>query len=294
MTTNTIKFSQFVAGTLSNTTNKIVGVSAPSGGTNFQISFPLMWTTATRPAAGMGVLGYNSSLGQYEFWNGAAWVQLAAGGSGSVNLGSINQLAYYAANGTAVSGLNTANNSVLLTNPTGFPDWAPAVVNSILQANSGGVPSWSTTLPAGLTITTPNITGVVNASNATAGSVGEFVSSVIASASAIAMTNLTPTVDVAFITLTAGDWDVWGNAYFITSGQIAAGTAWVSSISMSLPDKSLIAQAHTPAPSADIGTPVPQLRFNLTSTTPIYLSAIGSFGSGSMSVCGGIYARRRR
>lgn len=49
--------------------------------------------------------------------------------SGTVNTGNINELAYYTATGNAVSGLITANSSILVT-------------------NSSGVPGLSTTLPA--------------------------------------------------------------------------------------------------------------------------------------------------
>ena len=55
------------------------------------------------------------------------------GGSGTVNTGTVNQIAYYAATGTAVNGLATANNGVLVT-------------------SGAGVPSISATLPSGLTI----------------------------------------------------------------------------------------------------------------------------------------------
>ena len=43
------------------------------------------------------------------------------GASGIVNSGLINQLAYYAANGTTVSGLTTANRGFLVTSTTGVP-----------------------------------------------------------------------------------------------------------------------------------------------------------------------------
>lgn len=56
-----------------------------------------------------------------------------SGSSGVVNTGTTNELTWYAANGTTVSGLATANNGVLVT-------------------SAGGVPSISTTLPSGLTI----------------------------------------------------------------------------------------------------------------------------------------------
>lgn len=66
-------------------------------------------------------------------------------GSGTVNSGSINQLAYYAANGTAVSGLATANNSVLTTDGGGIPSLVPQLpltkggTNASLAASNGGI-----------------------------------------------------------------------------------------------------------------------------------------------------------
>jgi len=50
--------------------------------------------------------------------------QLTSSGSGTVSSGSINQLAYYAASGATVSGLTTANSSVLTTNSSGIPSWS--------------------------------------------------------------------------------------------------------------------------------------------------------------------------
>ncbi len=57
------------------------------------------------------------------------WAAPSGGGSGTVNSGTANQLAYYATTGTAVSGLTSANSSILVT-------------------NGSGVPAWGTTLPA--------------------------------------------------------------------------------------------------------------------------------------------------
>jgi hypothetical protein len=56
------------------------------------------------------------------------WTSVS-GASGVVNAGSINQLGWYAANGSTISGLATANNGTLVT-------------------SAGGVPSISSTLPA--------------------------------------------------------------------------------------------------------------------------------------------------
>ncbi len=55
-----------------------------------------------------------------------------SGGSGTVTAGTTNQLARYAANGTVVSGLATANNGALVTNSSGVPSIGP-VPNATLS-----------------------------------------------------------------------------------------------------------------------------------------------------------------
>lgn len=72
------------------------------------------------------------------------------GGGGTVSSGLINQLAWYAAGGTTVSGLTTANSGVLVT-------------------SAGGVPSIATTLPSALTIPSPTITGATISTPAISG-----------------------------------------------------------------------------------------------------------------------------
>lgn len=49
--------------------------------------------------------------------------EYATSTSGTINPGLANQLAYYAANGTTISGLTSANNSILNTNGSGVPSW---------------------------------------------------------------------------------------------------------------------------------------------------------------------------
>lgn len=72
--------------------------------------------------------------------------QVGQAGTGTVNNGLANQLAYYSSNGTAVGGLATANSSVLVT-------------------NGSGVPSLSTTLPNDLNLQTPSAIGLTNGTN---------------------------------------------------------------------------------------------------------------------------------
>jgi len=73
----TIKFSQFSAENLSNH-NQYVGVGA---GVNFIGNTVVTWTTITRPLTPYaGLIGYNSTIGEYEYYNDtiAAWVQLTS------------------------------------------------------------------------------------------------------------------------------------------------------------------------------------------------------------------------
>ena len=128
-------------------------------GTNVLFNNP--WTflasgsTADRPvpsAAIDGRLRFNTDMLVYEYYDtfSSSWVELSGSGTGTVNAGAINDLAFYAAAGTAVSPLLTANNSVLVT-------------------SFSGVPSLSTTLPSGLSIPGAIITS--SSAALTAGSV---------------------------------------------------------------------------------------------------------------------------
>lgn len=77
----------------------------------------------------------------------ASWYASYLGGSGTgiVNSGTANQLAYYASSGNAVSGLTGANGGVLITNSTGVPSWLanPTANNRILLSVSGDASAWS-------------------------------------------------------------------------------------------------------------------------------------------------------
>lgn len=189
------------------------------------------------------------------------WAAVSA--SGTVNSGTAGQLAYYATSTNAVSG----NSNITVSGS---------------QLTAGSI-AFSTTT---------GVVGTTTNNNAAAGSVGEFVSSVILSGSAVTAT-ANAASDVTSISLTAGDWDVWGNITWPTTGTTVNGLiGWISSTSATLPDLALRVAVITNG--NNFGLVVPQLRFSLSTTTTIYLSGLVSNSGGNGTQCGGLYARRVR
>lgn len=83
-----------------------------------------------------GDLWYDSTNNTLDARINGATVNLGSGsggGSGTVNSGTANQLAYYSSTGTAVSGLSTANNAAVVTNGSG----APVVSTTLPDLNAG-------------------------------------------------------------------------------------------------------------------------------------------------------------
>ena len=112
-------------------------------------------STASRPIPSVlidGRLRFNTDTLVYEYYDtfSATWVELSGSGTGTVNPGATNDLAYYATSGTTLSPILAANSSVLVT-------------------SMSGLPSLSTTLPSGLSI--PGATITSSSAQLTAGSV---------------------------------------------------------------------------------------------------------------------------
>ncbi len=245
-----------LAGTLA-TSGSFASVFTMTGATN--VTFPTSGTLATTASA-----------------------------SGVINSGTTNQLAYYAASGTTLSGLSTANNGILVT-------------------SSGGVPSIGNTVGAGLTMpsitfnSTTGIVGTTTNDNAASGSVGQVVSSSVASGSPVPLTNGTP-ADITSISLTAGDWDVYPNVMFVSAGAgftLGNAVGWASTTSATLPALEETALLNNGAGGLLIGAvaygfTAPFQRLSLASTTTVYLSTQSNFSTGTVGAFGRIYARRRR
>lgn len=144
-------------------------------------------------------------------------------------------------------------------------------------------------------ITTPTIIGVTDASTAAAGDVGQVISSVILASSAVSLTTSTHT-DVTSISLSAGDWDVWGNVSVLNSGGGASAmAAWVDATSATAPDNAYYTRIQLGTGNVvEYNLQTPKRPYSVSGTTTIYLGVDCVFASGSVDACGGIYARRVR
>ncbi|HMG16381.1 MAG TPA: hypothetical protein VK590_13080, partial [Saprospiraceae bacterium] len=100
--------------------------------------------------------------------------------------------------------------------------------------------------------------------------------------------------DITSISLTAGDWDVWGNVCVTTTTGAIQAIGWINTVSVTLPDASLQSQYFSGATIANWYSPVAEQRFSLAGTTTLYLSANVTLGGGTGTLCGAIYARRVR
>jgi hypothetical protein len=161
----------------------------------------------------------------------------------------------------------------------------------------------ATTLSASGAITpsqTAGIVGTTTNNNANAGSVGEYVESVILSGSPVSLTTATDT-NLTSISLTAGDWDVEGYINYLAGSGTATTnqSAGLTSTSATMP--ALDSPARTTQLLAVTGNgstphtiPSPRVRFSLSATTTIYIVARIGFPSGTVTMNGSIRARRVR
>lgn len=269
-------------------------------------------------------VGYNFNLP-----TGAGSVNqlLVSGGGGSTSM-----------TWTTATYLSTTNiNRILYSSANNTVAEITAAASSVLISSGSSVPSWSTTLPSGLsatsmTLTSPTITsatitsptfttptlgvatatslvfspstggiiGTTTNNNASSGAVGEFVSSTILVGSAVSLTSA-GAANITSISLTAGDWNVWGNVATNPASGTTTGLvqAWISTTSATIPTiPNAGAYVEIPYPGSPpdqpTATPAGQARVTLSGTTTVFLSTAVNFGVSTMTAYGFIGARRVR
>jgi hypothetical protein len=138
--------------------------------------------------------------------------------------------------------------------------------------------------------------GETTTGSATAGNVGEFISATVLQGSAVSLTTGTP-ANITSISLTAGDWDVWGSIAIVPSSTVTIYEGWISTTSAAVPTFpnngaiTLMQVAFSSATQQIL--PVGRERISISGTTTVFLSASMTF-AGTVSGYGFIGARRLR
>ena len=148
---------------------------------------------------------------------------------------------------------------------------------------------------------TSGIIGTTTNDDAATGSVGQLISSVILVGSAVSLTTATAS-NITSISLTAGDWDVWGSIWTAPSAgtittKIQGGIGLTTGALPSTPASGAsynVLTGFTSAATEVVVLSVPDTRVSLASTTTIYLVASVAFSVSTLKGYGNIYARRRR
>ena len=135
--------------------------------------------------------------------------------------------------------------------------------------------------------------------SAAAGKVGELLSSNVASGSAVSLTTNTP-ANITSISLTAGDWDVWGSVSTLPNGSTTQSTIKGSISTTSATHPTLPNEGGTIDLTLTFTTgfgqtlPVGTRRISVASTTTVFLVITVSFAASTNAGYGFIAARRRR
>lgn len=173
--------------------------------------------------------------------------------------------------------------------------------NTGANANSSldhrGTGTFSINAPDGGVIAlnaTTAIKGTTTNDSASAGYVGEYIAASVIQGNAVAMTSATA-LNVASITLTAGDWDVEGLAFFVGgSGVNVAQTVASVSIFSGTNGAVPTVMNNTLAGTLTASTPVTRTRISVSATTAVYLVSVGYFSGGTLHAYGHVSARRSR
>ena len=151
---------------------------------------------------------------------------------------------------------------------------------------------------SGVTVSRGQFPGTSTSDNATAGNIGELIESSIASGSAVSMTTASP-ANITSISLTAGDWDVWGNVWITLNGgttttQLIGAINTTSATLPTAPGAGAYTQLNTGTVGQPWGWPAGQRRISISGTTTVYLVGQASFSGSTLSMYGYIGARRVR
>lgn len=241
-----------------------------------------------------------------------AWARLSAGVAGQIlTQGTSTSPVWSGASSIIDTVFGAAQGSILYRGTSSWAALAPGTSGNYLQTQGTSAnPQWAATSPSGtaggyLSGTYPNpnvikVLGVSTSGTAATGDVGEYISSSVASGSAVALSSGT-SATVTSVVLTPGDWDISGNTAFVANAATTA-TAFVGAINTSAatlptsPGSGAYSQIGVSVSAGGVEPcfSVGQARLSLAGTSTAYLVAQATFAINTMGAFGFIGARRRR
>ena len=135
--------------------------------------------------------------------------------------------------------------------------------------------------------------------NASAGQIGEMLESTVLAGSAVSLVSATAKT-VTSITLTPGDWDVWGNVWLIlnvatTITNVQAAIHTTTDAIPTAPNAGAAASiAATLTTGGTQGLSAGARRISVAVNTPVYLVAQAAFAINTCAAYGYLGARRAR
>lgn len=226
-------------------------------------------TTGTLPAARLPAFG----AGDVSF--------VAAGGTGTIAANAVTDAKLRQGGARTVIGV-TGNATANVADIQGS-------ALQLLQVNVAGT---------GLIFT--KLLGTATTDTASAGQVGEYISSGVLAGSAVSLTTNTR-ADVTAISLTAGDWDVSGVVAFSAAATttLTLVVGWLNTVSVTFPtvgsDAGSGYQQHYGTWTQNVPTcTFGPVRLSLSATTTTYLGAFATFSVSTATAYGLLRARRVR
>jgi hypothetical protein len=238
---------------------------------------------------------------------GAVWIVAPNGGNATIRVTNVGTAAGawdvdYLGINISTGKMLSVSSTLTLAGTDGQTFTFPATTGAVITDTNAQTISAAKTFSAAIIPSqTIGITGTTTNNAAQAGAVGEIITAII-NTPGTSLTTATPAnvITTPFLSLTAGDWDVWGEVCFLPAAttsitQIAAG---INSVSATLPaaGSGLTQETH----AALVPGAIPQCfdvverRVSIAGTTPYYLVAQAAFTISTLTVFGTLYARRRR
>jgi len=218
-------------------------------------------------------------------YNGSGTFQINSAGQPVVTGTTITSTAFNALTADLATGLTTCITKDGQTTPTANIPMGNFKITGLGQGTSAGQ---AVAYPA----PSASVIGTTTNDNAATGYIGEIVTSTVASGAGVSLVSNTAKT-ITSISLTAGDWDVFGMVGAFSNTSISSVIAGVSVTTNTDGAEDAITYAAPISGNQTLQPVIPTIRVSIASTTTIYLVCKVSF-AGTCVGYGRITARRAR